>query len=434
MEIVDLLRHTSGLSYSFLQSHPVDDIYANNGFPPLARETRNLEEHVTEPIGMTETAFWARPHQHDRLAANYMATPDGGLLLIDDPETSPFREPPQFEGGGGGMVGTLDDYLRFCQCLLNGGELDGERVIGRKTLQYATRNHLPDNKTVGEMWLAPTFSEAQMTGMGFGLGFSVVIDAVPAAPRATKRSFSGAHLTVGSRKTGAGSLLAGRLRGVRLPLTQLLFAFRPQLSEFSFIAGPGLHEERERQCSKHPDDGSHKRATPQARPIHIENTFPRVSGIAVADDDAERQQIRGREQQRDHERAGSSPPGAAESPSGPERDQGKDGEHRSENHPEKRSERQPPVDQVAQSLRPPSRHHRRTDVPTADEHDQADDADDRPALQLTESVGRWLCRRRHFVHGISLPKVGRHFRRRAARRTSARSHLRCRLRHAFRQN
>jgi CubicO group peptidase (beta-lactamase class C family) len=222
MEIVDLLRHTSGLSYSFLQSHPVDDIYANNGFPPLARETRNLEdamkdlagmplafspgdhwgysmstdacgriievvtgkqlssyieEHVTEPIGMTETAFWARLHQHDRLAANYMATPDGGLLLIDDPETSPFREPPQFEGGGGGMVGTLDDYLRFCQCLLNGGELDGERVIGRKTLQYATRNHLPDNKTVGEMWLAPTFSEAQMTGMGFGLGFSVVVDA-----------------------------------------------------------------------------------------------------------------------------------------------------------------------------------------------------------------------------------------------------------------
>ena len=76
------------------------------------------------------------------------------------------------------MVGTIGDYLRFCQCLLDGGELDGERVIGRKTLQHATRNHLPDGKTVAEMWLAETFAEAQMTGMGFGLGFSVLTDAV----------------------------------------------------------------------------------------------------------------------------------------------------------------------------------------------------------------------------------------------------------------
>lgn len=222
IEVVDLLRHTAGLSYAFLEATPVDAIYGRAGIGVFGRETRTLEEvtrelaklplafspgdhwgysmatdvcgrvievaagqqlseylaaHVTEPLRMDETAFWARPHQHDRLAANYMATPDEKLLLIDDPAKSAGREPPTFEGGGGGMVGTIDDYLRFCQCLLDGGELDGERVIGRKTLEYATRNHLPGGRTVAEMWLAETFAEAQMTGMGFGLGFSVLVDA-----------------------------------------------------------------------------------------------------------------------------------------------------------------------------------------------------------------------------------------------------------------
>ncbi|MEQ8839593.1 MAG: serine hydrolase domain-containing protein [Acidimicrobiales bacterium] len=223
MEIVDLLRHTSGLSYAFLDAHPVDAIYSAAGIGTFAREERSLAdvtralaklplayspgdhwgysmatdvcgrvievvadttlgeylaEQVTGPLGMDETAFWARPHQHDRLAANYFATSDEKLFLIDDPATSSVREAPAFEGGGGGMVGTLDDYLRFCQCLLDGGELGGARVIGRKTLDIATRNHLPGGKTVAEMWLAETFAEAQMTGMGFGLGFSVLTDAV----------------------------------------------------------------------------------------------------------------------------------------------------------------------------------------------------------------------------------------------------------------
>jgi CubicO group peptidase (beta-lactamase class C family) len=226
MEIIDLLRHTSGLSYAFLEAHPIDAIYAVAGIGGFERETRTLEEavralaalplafspgdhwgyslatdvcgrvvevvagrrfgtyltdEVLAPLRMDETAFWARPHQHDRLAANYVALPDESLMLVDDPTTSPYREPPVFESGGGGLVGTLDDYLRFCRALLGGGELDGERVLGRKTLEYATRNHLPGNRTVAEMWLAETFPVAQMTGMGFGLGFSVVVD--PAANR-----------------------------------------------------------------------------------------------------------------------------------------------------------------------------------------------------------------------------------------------------------
>jgi CubicO group peptidase (beta-lactamase class C family) len=235
IEVVDLLRHTAGLSYAFMESHPVDAIYAKHGLGVFGPETRPLEEvmrvlagmplafspgdhwgysmatdacgrvievaagqrlgayldeRVTGPIGMDETAFWARPQQHARLAANYVATPDGGLLLIDDPVTSELLEPPVFEGGGGGMVGTIDDYLRFCRCLLNGGELDGERIIGRKTLQYATRNHLPGNSTVADMWLAPTFSEATMNGTGFGLGFSVLVDAVANQTISSEREFA----------------------------------------------------------------------------------------------------------------------------------------------------------------------------------------------------------------------------------------------------
>lgn len=222
IEIVDLLRHTAGLTYAFLESGPVDTIYAHHGLGTFGTESRTLEEvtralatmplayspgdhwgysmatdvcgrvievasgtklstyiedHVTAPLAMSETAYWARPHQHDRLAANYLAMPDESLALIDDPTTSRSREPPVFEGGGGGMLGTVDDYLRFCQCLLNGGQLDGERIIGRKTLQHATKNHLPEGRTVAQMWRTPTFPEAMMTGMGFGLGFSVVVDA-----------------------------------------------------------------------------------------------------------------------------------------------------------------------------------------------------------------------------------------------------------------
>ena len=77
--------------------------------------------------------------------------------------------------GGGGLVGTVDDYQRFVDMLLNGGELDGRRIIGRKTLEYMTINHLPEGKTLNELGQS-LFSEAVMEGMGFGLGFSTLVD------------------------------------------------------------------------------------------------------------------------------------------------------------------------------------------------------------------------------------------------------------------
>ncbi len=83
--------------------------------------------------------------------------------------------PPAFLSGGGGLLSTTADYQRFCDMLLHRGELDGHRIIGPRTLDYMTSNHLPGNVTLNEMGQV-TFSEATMEGTGFGLGFSVLVD------------------------------------------------------------------------------------------------------------------------------------------------------------------------------------------------------------------------------------------------------------------
>jgi CubicO group peptidase (beta-lactamase class C family) len=86
-----------------------------------------------------------------------------------------MTEPPALLSGGGGLVGTTDDYLRFCQMLLNGGELDGVRLLSPRTLSLMTRNHLPEGRDLNSMGQA-TFSETEMRGMGFGLGFAMLLD------------------------------------------------------------------------------------------------------------------------------------------------------------------------------------------------------------------------------------------------------------------
>ena len=97
------------------------------------------------------------------------------MATFDAFDASPYLSPPVFLSGGGGLVGTVDDYQRFVDMLLNGGELDGRRIIGRKTLEYMTINHLPEGKTLNELGQS-LFSEAVMEGMGFGLGFSTLVD------------------------------------------------------------------------------------------------------------------------------------------------------------------------------------------------------------------------------------------------------------------
>ena len=97
---------------------------------------------MIEPLGMVDTDFHVPADKHDRFAANYSAGAGGKLDLIDDPGKSRYLAPRKVNSGGGGLVSTASDYLRFCKFMLNKGELDGVRLLGRKTVELMTMNHL----------------------------------------------------------------------------------------------------------------------------------------------------------------------------------------------------------------------------------------------------------------------------------------------------
>jgi CubicO group peptidase (beta-lactamase class C family) len=219
MLMVDLLRHTSGLTYGFQMRTNVDAAYRKLKLgefvdaPSLDEMIKQLaalplefspgtawnygvstdvlgylvgkisgmpfekyiQEKILAPLKMIDTGFQVRADQADRFAACYAATADGKMRLQDDPTTSPYLKPPVLVSGGAGLVSTAADYLRFSQMLLNGGELDGARIVGPKTLQLMTCNHLPDNKDLPQLSRS-LFSEASYNGVGFGLGFAVTID------------------------------------------------------------------------------------------------------------------------------------------------------------------------------------------------------------------------------------------------------------------
>jgi CubicO group peptidase (beta-lactamase class C family) len=230
MQIVDLLRHTSGLTYGFQQRSNVDAAYRDKqiGTIELAGTLdsmiadlakiplefspgeawnysvstdvigyligkisgipfeRFLKERIFDPLGMADTDFFVPADKAHRLAACYNAAAGGmlavrsanakdGLTLQDDPTTSPYLSSPAFISGGGGLCSTAADYLAFCRALLNGGELDGVRLIGPKTLALMTTNHLPENRDLPDLSRS-MFSEATYNGIGFGLGFSVTMN------------------------------------------------------------------------------------------------------------------------------------------------------------------------------------------------------------------------------------------------------------------
>lgn len=127
-----------------------------------------LREEIFEPLGMRDTAFFVPAEKRDRFAANYGPGPGGGLALVDDPATSRYLDPPAFPSGAGGLVSTIDDYLRFGEMLRRGGELEGVRLLSRKSIELMTTNHLTDEERDVPM-LTGWFP-----GQGFGLGFSVV--------------------------------------------------------------------------------------------------------------------------------------------------------------------------------------------------------------------------------------------------------------------
>jgi CubicO group peptidase (beta-lactamase class C family) len=227
----DLLSHTSGLTYGSMQANPVDAQYRDRGvdfqtsdktlgevveiaadIPLIAQPGAEwnysistdvlghlvavisgqpfdqfLRDRVTGPLGMTDTAFHVPPDKHARFAANYTRSPSGSLQLIDDPGTSPFAAPRRICSGGGGLVSTAGDYMRFCRMMLHKGQLDGVRLLGRKTVELMTTNHLRgDMAAMGQ----PRFSESSYHGIGFGLGFSIMLDPAKAQILGTPGEFA----------------------------------------------------------------------------------------------------------------------------------------------------------------------------------------------------------------------------------------------------
>jgi CubicO group peptidase (beta-lactamase class C family) len=230
MLIVDLLRHTSGLTYGFQQRSNVDAAYRENKIGEVIKagtlqtmiedlakiplefspgEAWNysvstdvigylvglisgmpfeqfLKERIFNPLGMSDTDFFVPADKAHRFAACYSADPKGGmtfhatdrkgtLTLQDDPAKSSFLSPPSLISGGGGLCSTAADYLTFCRALLNGGELGGVRLLGPKTLALMTANHLPGGMDLPGLSRS-LFSEATYNGIGFGLGFSVTMN------------------------------------------------------------------------------------------------------------------------------------------------------------------------------------------------------------------------------------------------------------------
>src|SRR5262249_61051248 len=132
-----------------------------------------LERTVLGPLEMVDTGFMVPDSKIGRFAANYTRTPDKKLTLIDDPERSGYRKMPTFLSGGGGLVSTTLDYLRFAQMLANGGHFDGTRILGRKTVELMTTNHLPDNGELRSFAVSGAYGEVGFDGTGFGLTVAV---------------------------------------------------------------------------------------------------------------------------------------------------------------------------------------------------------------------------------------------------------------------
>jgi CubicO group peptidase (beta-lactamase class C family) len=211
MLVIDLLRHTAGLTYGFQLNTNVDAAYRRLGIGEIDKGTMTLErmiellgtlplefspgeawnysvatdvlgwlvqvisgqpfeaflsQRIFRPLGMVDTGFHVREGQGHRLATCYQPA-KGGIAVQDQAETSSFLKPPSFVSGGGGLVSTATDYLRFAEALRTGTP----RLVGRKTLELMTANHLPGGKDLPQVSRS-AFSEAAYEGVGFGLGFA----------------------------------------------------------------------------------------------------------------------------------------------------------------------------------------------------------------------------------------------------------------------
>ncbi|MFL6164189.1 MAG: serine hydrolase domain-containing protein [Jatrophihabitantaceae bacterium] len=221
IRIRHLLTHTAGFAYGFLRAHPVAMMYRNAGLDEFGTATSTLaqmceqwaamplvfepgtewqysiasdvlgrlievvsgtsldaffDKHILGPLNMTDTSFRLPEGKRNRLAELYLATPAGftRASLLDE---AVFTE--RWPSGGAGLVSTAYDYRRFTQLLLRDGELDGVRLLAPATARLMHANHLPGNQDLASVG-RPLYAEFPMSGMGFGLSMSVMLDAAAA--------------------------------------------------------------------------------------------------------------------------------------------------------------------------------------------------------------------------------------------------------------
>jgi CubicO group peptidase (beta-lactamase class C family) len=135
-----------------------------------------LRSRIFEPLHMIDTAFWCPPEKVDRLAACYQGNGDNPLTLFDDAPASLYAAPPKLESGGGGLVGTAADYMRFCRMMLNGGSLDGAQILSPKSVMLFSANYLPGGREMTDLSIASGFDEAGYAGIGFSLACGVNVN------------------------------------------------------------------------------------------------------------------------------------------------------------------------------------------------------------------------------------------------------------------
>ena len=138
-----------------------------------------LSSTIFEPLGMTDAGFSVRPEAVDRITTLYGRGTDKQLRVLDDRADSRLRQAPKLQLGGGGLVGTIDDYARFCQMLLSGGTGNGHRILGRPTVELMRTNHLPGGAQLRDVALPGSYGEVGFDGNGFGL--TVAVGLGPAA-------------------------------------------------------------------------------------------------------------------------------------------------------------------------------------------------------------------------------------------------------------
>ncbi|HVC52611.1 MAG TPA: serine hydrolase domain-containing protein [Stellaceae bacterium] len=220
MKVIDLATHTSGLTYGFMMRTAVDAAYRRAkvvdrqtpaGLQGMIEQLAQipldfspgtawnysvaidvigylveklsgmrfgefLRTRLFEPLGMNDTAFHVTPDRVERFSSCYQPAGTRGLALQDDARESTYASPPLLESGGGGLVSTAHDYLRFCRMLLHGGTLDGVQILSPKTVALFSLNFLPGGREVADMAFPGMFSESGYSGVGFSLGCGVNVD------------------------------------------------------------------------------------------------------------------------------------------------------------------------------------------------------------------------------------------------------------------